>query len=138
MAGNFDAASFDGSVGGFDVGVVADEFAASNWRNWKKWGDWRKTRKRDLDEGELPEPLHEEVREALHLAQQAAVEQARATEERERRDALLKAMEAREAFENAYRQAYGEAYVAEIVSALWRREMRRIDRRRRAAILLLH
>ena len=137
MEGFFDSASFDGSIGGFDTGPDS-EFSASNWKTWKKWGDWRKSKKRDIEEGDLPEPLQEEVREALHLAQQAAFEQARATEERERRDALLKAMEAREAFENAYRQAYGETYIAEIVSELWRKEMRRIERRKRAAILLLH
>ena len=107
-----------------------DEFSASNWQRWR--------RKRKLEDGDLPPIEQAEAQEAVREAQAAAVEQSRATDADERRDALLRAMEAREAFENAYREAYGEAYVAEIVSELWRKEMRRVERRRKAAILLLH
>lgn len=53
-------------------------------------------------------------------------------------DALLAAMEARAAYENAYRQVYKEAYIAEVVAELWREDMKRITRRRKAIALLLH
>lgn len=128
--GNFDSASFDGSTGGFDTGAADSAFSASNWKLWR--------RKKRIEEGELPPVIEEQAQEAIRDAQIASIEQARATDEAERREALLRAMEAREAFENAYREAYGEAYVAEIVSELWRKEMRRVERRRKAAILLLH
>ena len=127
--GNFDSVSFDGSSGGFDTGADS-VFSASNWKLWH--------RKKKLEDGELPPVEQEQAQEAIREAQVAAVEQARATDNEARRNALLRAMEAREAFEDAYREAYGEAYVAEIVSELWRKEMRRIERRRKAAILLLH
>ena len=107
-----------------------DQFSASNWQNW--------TRRRKLEDGELPPIEQAEAQEAVREAQAASVEQARATDADERREALLHAMEAREAFESVYREAYGEAYVAEIVAELWRKEMRRVARRRKAAILLLH
>lgn len=128
--GNFDSASFDGSTGGFDTGASDSAFSASNWQFW--------SRRKKLEEGELPPIEQEQAQEAIREAQAASAQQAMATDDHERKEALLRAMEAREVFENAYREAYGEAYVAEIVSELWRKEMRRIERRRKAAILLLH
>lgn len=107
-----------------------DEFSIRNWNLWR--------RKKKIEDGELPPIEQEQAKEAVREAQAAAVDQARASDADERRDALLRAMEAREAFDRAYREAYGEAYVAETVAELWRKEMRRIARRRKAAILLLH
>lgn len=135
MSGNFDSVSFDGAVGGFDTGAAPDTaFSASNWRLW-----WRKKKTRDdLAEGELPAELQEQAEIAILEAQAAAREQAQAKVEADRREALLRAMEAREAFEQAYREAYGEMYVATIVAELWARDMRRAERRRKAALLLLH
>lgn len=123
---------------GFGTGAVpppADEFSASNWRLWIKR---RKREREDLEEGVLPEELQAQAEAAIAEAQAAAHEQAMARVESERREALLRAMEAREAFEQAYRDAYGEAYMASIVAELWARDMRRLERRRAAAILLLH
>lgn len=128
-AGNFDGASFDGSIGGFDVDANAiRNFSLRNWRRW--------TRK-ELEEGELPEDLRIEAEQAVTEAVQASV--ALAAGRIEPAEALLAAMEAREAYEQAYREAYASAYVAEIVAEHWRRDMQvRTRRRRAAALLLLH
>lgn len=133
MSGNFYGQAFFG--GGFFNGsspAAQDPIRNFSLRNWKHW------KREELEEGDLPEPLRVEADVAIRQAQQAAVAQAQAKDTTDRREALLKAMEAREAYEKAYREAYRDAYVAEIVAELWRQDMKRAERRRKAALLLLH
>lgn len=129
-SGNFDGASFDGSIGGFDVDVVANAIRNFSLRNWRKW-----TRE-ELEEGELPQELRVEADQAVREATQASAELAAGNVEAP--NALAVAMQARQAYEDAYKQAYQEAYVASIVAEHWKEDMRKARRRRIAAILLLH
>lgn len=102
-------------------------YSLRNWRNWKR---------RDLEEGELPAELRDEADQAVREATQASAELSAGNVEAA--NALAVAMQARESYEEAYRQAYQEAYVAEVVAELWKADMRKLRRRRAAALLLLH
>lgn len=51
---------------------------------------------------------------------------------------LLLALEARQAYDQIYRQAYKDAYIAEIASERWMQDVQRMKRRKAAAFLLLH
>ena len=114
-----------------NLGMFADapnairNFSLRNWRKWRK------------DE-------EEEVMEELEQAAEAAVkvaEQTSAALQAGKIDpglALLREMEARQRYEEAYRAALREAYVADIVSRQWMEDMKRYRRRRAAVMLLLH
>lgn len=115
-------------------GDVIRNFSLRNWRKWRREDDDDLP---PIEEGALPENLRALADTAIAQAQSAAREQAEARVEYERRDALLRSMEARAAFEDAYRTAYGEMYIATIVAELWARDMRRAERRRKAVLLLL-
>lgn len=130
--GNSWGASWGNSWGGSAPVVIPDairNFSLRNWRNWKRDEE-------DLEAGFLPTELRIEANEAVKEATQAA--SALAAGRVEAVNALAVAMQAREAYENAYRQAYQDAYVAEVVAELWKADMRKLKRRRAAALLLLH
>ncbi len=135
MSGNFDSASFDGSIGGFDVDggpapVVSDVIRNWSLRNWRRW------KRDDLEEGELPPEERAIANEAILEAERAALQrQAGLIEAAEQ---LRIAMEARERYEQAFMAVYHEEYVAEIVARLWKADMRRLRLRKAAALLLLH
>ena len=141
MAGNFFGGQFFG--GGFfgtvDAGLTVEQ--ASNWQaNY-----WKRKSKADIENlemleriklGILPADVREETLASVIEADSASRE--RAAGRIDDGEALLRAMEARAAYENAYRIAYKEAYIAEVVADLWREDMKRITRRRKAIALLLH
>ena len=113
----------------------------SNWQAdyWKR----KSKKERDEDElaerirlGILPPEQREEAIAAVVEADQASRQLA--SGEIDAQSALLAGMEAREAYENAYRAVYKEAYIASVVADLWREDMKRITRRRKAIALLLH
>lgn len=115
--------------------------AASNWQA----DYWKRKSKKERDEDELEERIRLGILppEARQTAIAAVVEADQAARqmvagEISAPEALLQAMEAREAYENAYREVYKEAYIAEVVANLWREDMKRITRRRKAIALLLH
>lgn len=119
---------------GSQVPAVPDAIRNFSLREWKRW------KRADLDElletGALPVELRDEADGAVRAAERAAA--GLATGRLEAGRALLAAMEAREAYEQAYRDAYHEAYTSSVVAELWKEDMRKLRRRRAAAILLLH
>ena len=123
-AGEF---AYQGSTDAPASGDIIRNFSLREWRKW---------RRKDLEEGELPGELRREADAAIREATQAAAELAAGNVEAA--NALAVAMQAREAYEQAYRDAYQEAYVASVVAELWKADMRKLRRRRAAAILLLH
>ena len=135
---NFFGGAFFGG-GFFGAGVEQQE--ASNWQaNY-----WKRKSKADIENlemlerirlGILPPEAREETLNAVIEADSAAREHAAGRIEDG--EAVLRAMEARAAYENAYKIAYKEAYIAEVVADLWREDMKRITRRRKAIALLLH
>lgn len=137
---NFFGGAFFGG-GFFGAGVETQPEQASNWQaNY-----WHNKSKADRENeamleriklGILPPPLQIEAEAAIKDAHVAAIEVAagRATPEA----AIFQQMAARDAYERAYKQAYQEAYIAEAVAERWREDMKRVTRRRKAAMLLLN
>ena len=128
--------AFEGSP---DEALTTDQ--ASNWQaNY-----WKRKSKADLENlemlerirlGILPPEVREETLSAVIEADSASRE--RSAGRIDDGEALLRAMQAREAYDAAYRAVYKEAYIAEVVADLWREDMKRITRRRKAIALLLH
>lgn len=120
-----------------NLGMLGETVSASNWqadywkRGSKKERDAQTLRER-IALGILPPEAADAVRTVF--AAKTAMDRGRIDEVEQVRLSL----EAREAFESAFRQAYKDSYISEVVSDLWRREMKRITRRRKAAVLLLH
>ena len=113
----------------------------SNWQAdyWKR----RSKKERDEDEleerirlGILPPEARAKALEAVVDADQAARQLAAG--EIDAPSALLAGLEAREAYESAFRAVYKEAYIAAVVAERWKDDMKRIARRRKAIALLLH
>ena len=116
------------SSGGQAVASVSGGY----WPKYGKIRDDEDVRRDRIARGILPPDL--EV-----IAQQAVVQAVAASAQVSKAPgpSLLKAMEARESYENAYRQAYKTAYVAEVVAEHWKEDLRRASNRR-AILLLLH
>lgn len=114
---------------------------ASNWQA-DYWRHRTKAqRKKDDDEerirlGILPPEERIEADAAIRDVVDASVDLAMGRMDAP--EALLVKMEARQRYEDIYRQAYEEAYIADIVSELWMADMKRAMRRRKAVLLLLH
>lgn len=109
---------------------------ANYWRNKSKADRENEAMLERIRLGILPPLAREEALDAVVAADHASRELAAG-----RIDAaagLLAAMEAREAYENVYRAAHKEAYIAEVVAENFRQDMKRITRRRKAIALLLH
>lgn len=130
--------AYQGSV---DAPPPTPDDQASNWQA----DYWKRKSKKEQEEDELEERIRLGILppEAKETALAAVVEADQAARqmaagELSQSDALLRAMEAREVYENAYREVYKEAYIAEVVANLWREDMKRITRRRKAIALLLH
>lgn len=124
-----------------NLGMLGQAEQASNWQAdyWKRGSkDERdkQTLRERIELGILPTQLQADAVDALRtvFAAQTALEQGRIEADEQVRIAL----EARSAYEQAYREAYREAYIAEAVAELWRQDLKRITRRRKAAALLLH
>ena len=140
--GNFFGGQFFG--GGFFGAVTPAALTVEQASNWQA-NYWKRKSKADIENlemlerirlGILPPEIREETLAAVVEADAASREHAagRIADA----EALLRAMEAREAYENAYKDVYKEAYIAEVVADLWREDMKRITRRRKAIALLLH
>ena len=141
-AGNFFGGEFFG--GGFFGANVQPDITPEQASNWQA-NYWKRKSKADLENlemleriklGILPPEAREETLAAVAQADDAS--RALAAGRIEPGEALNIAMQMREAYENAYRLAYQEAYIAEVVADLWREDMKRITRRRKAIALLLH
>lgn len=137
---NFYGGAFFGG-GFFGAGVDLTPEQASNWQATY----WPNKSKADRENEEMLERIRLGIlppleREAADEAAQAAQNAAnlRAAERIDDAEHLRLAMEARAAYEHAYRTAYGAAYVEEIVAEQWRSDMKRMTRRKKAALLLLH
>ena len=127
--------------GFFAAGVEEAVEQASNWQaNY-----WHNKSKADRENeamlerirlGILPPEQQADADEAIRDAHAASVEVAAGRVEPEA--AIFQQMAAREAYDRAYQQAYREAYIAEAVAERWREDMKRMARRRKAAMLLLH
>jgi len=136
-SGNFFGGQFFG--GGF-FGAIQEEFA-SNWQAtyWKNKSKADRENEEMLERirlGILPPEVREETLAAVVEADSASRELAAGRIENG--EAVLRAMEARKAYEDAYKAVYKEAYIAEVVAELWKEDMKRIMRRRKAIALLLH
>ena len=124
-----------------NLGMLGQPEQASNWQAdyWKRGSkDERddQTLRERIELGILPAELGEDAADAIRM-----VSAAKSAFDKGRIDAgeqVRLALEAREAYEQVYKQAYKDAYVAEVVAELWREDMKRITRRRKAAVLLLH
>jgi len=137
FGGAFFGGGFFGA--GTDTGLTVEQ--ASNWQAnyWKRKSKADRENEEMLERiklGILPPEVREETLAAVVEADAAARE--RAAGRIEDGEALLRAMQAREAYENAYREVYKEAYIASVVAELWKEDMKRIARRRKAIALLLH
>ena len=141
-AGNFFGGEFFG--GGFFGANVQPDLTPEQASNWQA-NYWKRKSKADLENlemlerirlGILPPLVREETLAAVVEADAASREHAagRIADS----EAILRAMEAREAYESAYKTVYKEAYIAEVVAELWKEDMKRIARRRKAIALLLH
>ena len=114
---------------------------ASNWQATY----WKRKSKADIENMEMLERIKLGILPPLERveADEAVVAAANAANLREAgriedSEHLRLALEARTAYENAYRTAYGEAYIAEVVAEQWRGDMKRMTRRKKAALLLLN
>ena len=130
MAGIFNAQIFNNAIfntGPSDVTNIRN-FSLRNWRKWKRDEE-------DIESGSLPEELRAEALDAVAQVVNAAPP---SNDGPAILEALERAQAARRAFEDAYRKAYVEDFVAETVAELWRAEIRKKMRRRKAALMLLH
>ena len=122
--------SYQGSSGA----VVVQEIRSGGY--WPDYKTRRRTkedvRRERIERGILPPELEIVAQQAVVQAVAASAQVSKAPG-----PSLLKAMEARESYENAYRQAYKTAYVAEVVAEHWKEDLRRASNRR-AILLLLH
>lgn len=120
------------------VPVVPPEEQASNWQA-NYWVNKRRTKADDDEErrrlGILPPEQQEQAEQAVRQAVQASVDVLRGDDPGA---AVRAAMEARHAFEDAYRQAFKDAYIEAMVAAQWEIQITRERRRRAVALLLLH
>lgn len=135
----FGGAFFGGGFFGAGVESVVDQ--PSNWQA----DYWKRKSKKEQDEdtleerirlGILPPTLREDADEALRtvVAAKDALDRGRIDDSEQ----LQIAMQARHEYEQAYKAAFEEAYIAEIVAEHWREDMKRMTRRRKAIMLLLH
>ena len=140
--GNFFGGQFFG--GGFFGALTPETLTVEQASNWQA-NYWKRKSKADLENlemlerirlGILPPEIREEAIAAVIEADSASREHAAGRIESA--EAVLRAMEARQAYENAYKTVYKEAYIAEVVADLWKEDMKRIMRRRKAIALLLH
>lgn len=120
--------------------VVTDQ--PSNWQAdyWKY--RTKKQRKEDEDEerirlGILPPREREIADEAVQTAITAS-QRIVAAKGKEVGAYLLDTLEARQAYDAAYKRSYKEAYVAEVVAENWKADLKRAQRNRAVALLLLH
>lgn len=109
-----------------DTDVIRN-FSLRNWRKWKR---------DDLEEGRLPEELRQEADQAVAEAVNAAAELVAKRVEPE--NAIAVQMQARETYEEVFKQAYREEYVASIVAENWKADMRKMRRRRIKMLLLMN
>lgn len=139
------------TIAGFQVGsfqlsfqqqlgqVVADQ--PSNWQTdyWKHRTKKQRRNEEDrqrIELGILPPELEAVAEQAVSEAVAASTELAAG-----RVDAALAigvAVQARQEYDRAYKQAYKGAYIAEVVAELWKQDVKRAQRRRAVALLLLH
>lgn len=133
----FGGAFFGGEF--FGGGFFDDQ--ASNWQA----DYWKRKSKKERDEDELGERIRLGILppEAGEKAIAAVVEADQvsrrlAAGEIDAPTALLAGLEARENYEQAFRDVYKEAYIASVVAERWKEDMKRIARRRKAIALLLH
>ena len=137
---NFFGGAFFGG-GFFGPGVDLTPEQASNWQATY----WKRKSKADIENAEMLEriklgilPPLEREESLLAVIEADSVSRELAAGTIESAEAVLRSMEAREAYENAYRIVYKEAYIDEVVAELWKEDMKRITRRRKAIALLLH
>ena len=143
MSGIFNSAIFNNAI--FNTGTAAPAVVVSDQpSNWQA-DYWKRKSKKQHEEDELEERIRLGILppEARKQALEAVVEADQASRqlasgEINAQTAILAGMEAREAYENTYRAVYKEAYIASVVAGLWREDMKRIQRRRKAIALLLH
>jgi len=127
----FDPNIFDRNI--FDTPPLVEDirnFSLKSWRRWIKDEDEEEL----LEQGILPVELKEQADQAVIQSVNASSKISQGDE----RLLLLKAMEARMAYEEAYRKAYKEGYIEEVVNELWASEISRIRHNRAVSILLLH
>lgn len=143
-AGIFNRAIFNNAI--FNTGSVPPAPAgtddqASNWQaNY-----WPYRSKADIANlemleriklGILPALAREEADQAVREAEEAQRELAAGNVTPE--SAIGVQMQARDNYDSVFKAAYKEAYIADAVAEAWRQDMKRANRRRKAAMLLLH
>src|SRR3990167_1080998 len=94
-----------------------------------------RSRNKKEDDLALPIELRQVAEQAVKDSISASFFDGCLTDEREH---LLQAMEAWESYDEAYRRAYKDAYIAEIVKDRTLAEIKRARRNRAVALLLLH
>ena len=100
-----------------EISDVIRNFSLKSWRRWLK------------DEPEVQHETEKAVKRAI-AASKAVVKGA------DEATMLLQAMEARELYEDIYRQAFQDAYIEDVVAEMWKADMLQM-RNRMATILLL-
>ena len=95
---------------------VIRNFSLKSWRRWLK------------EEPEVKRETEKAVKKAIE-ASKAVVQSANEAV------MLLQAMEARELYEDIYRQVFQDAYVEDVVTEMWKADM--LQMRNRMAIILL-
>lgn len=146
FGGAFFGGEYFNSAGPTPPTPVSDDqpsnWQANYWKNKSRADRENEEMLERISLGILPPELHPDAKAAAQRAVEAAMlasaEMARASDDAAQREALLKSMEARTAYERAYQLAMGEAYIAEAVAEQWLLDMKRLARRRRATLLLLH
>ncbi len=144
MAGIFNSAIFNNAI--FNTGSApptpvvtveqASNWQANYWHNKSK-ADWENLAMLErIKLGILPEPLRVEADQAIREADEAQRELAAGNVTPE--SAIGVAMQSRAAYDDIFKRAYKDAYIAESVAEAWRNDMKQITRRRKAALLLLH
>lgn len=139
------------TIAGFQVGSFQLSFQQqlgqavvdqpSNWQvdYWK-----HRTKKQRKDEedrqrielGILPPEFEVIAQQAVSDAVAASTELAAGRVDAA--NAIGVAVQARQEYDMAYKQAYKGAYIAEVVAELWKEDIRRAQRRRAVALLLLN
>ncbi len=143
-AGIFNRAIFNNAV--FNTGTQlpptpSEPISGSNWQAnyWhnKSKADWENLAMLErIKLGILPEPLRVQADQAIREADEAQRELAAGNVTPE--SAIGVAMQSRAAYDDIFKRAYKDAYIAESVAEAWRNDMKQITRRRKAALLLLH
>ena len=135
----FGGAFFGGGFFGAGVETTPDQpsnWQANYWHNKSK-ADWENLAMLErIKLGILPAELRAEADDAIRDADEA--QRALAADGVTPESAVGVLMQSRAAYDEAFKTAYKESYIAEAVAEAWKSDMKRITRRRKAAMLLLH